>query len=78
MARITLEAAFASRFLGITQPVELCDTSGRVLGRFVPLIDQTQWEPLTPEVSEEELDRRAKSNEKRHTTAELLAHLEKL
>jgi hypothetical protein len=78
MARIALEAAFATKFLNIKQTVELCDASGRVLGKFVPLIDQSEWEPLTPEASEDELDRRAKSSEKRHTIAQVLAHLEKL
>jgi hypothetical protein len=42
------------------------------------VIDMSEWEPLTPEVSEEELDRRERSNEKRYTTAEVLAYLEKL
>src|SRR5947209_4736535 len=51
---------------------------GRTLGCFVPLIDMSQWEPVTPEVSEEELDCREKSKEKCHTTAEVLAYLEKL
>jgi hypothetical protein len=49
-----------------------------VLGRFVPLIDPSEWEPVSPEASEEELDRREKANEKRYTTAEVLAYLEKL
>lgn len=43
---------------------------------FVSPIDLSEWEPLSPDVSEEELDRRAKSTEKRYTTVEILAHLE--
>ena len=78
MAQITLDSTVAGRLLGITQPVELCDPTGRVLGRFVPLIDQSQWEPVSPDVSEEELDRRAKSSERRYSTAEVLTHLENL
>ncbi len=50
----------------------MCDPSGKVLGRFVPLIDLSEWEPVTPEISEEELDRRERSNERRSTTAEVL------
>ena len=78
MTQIILDASVSSKLNDLTQPVELCDPSGRVLGRFVPLIDMTDWEPLSPDVSEEELERRVRSNEKRYTTAEVLAHLENL
>jgi len=37
-----------------------------------------EWEPLSPDITEDELERRAKSTEKRYTTAEVIAHLEKL
>ena len=36
------------------------------------------WEPLSPAATEEELDRREQANEKRFTTAEVIAHLESL
>jgi len=42
------------------------------------LCDFSEWEPLSPDISEEELDHRARSNEKRYTTTEVLAHLENL
>ena len=76
MTRIILDANLASKLNELGQPVELCDPSGQVVGRFVPRIDLSQWEPMTPEVSEEELDRREQANEKRYTTAKVLAHLE--
>jgi acyl-CoA reductase-like NAD-dependent aldehyde dehydrogenase len=41
-------------------------------------VDLSEWEPITPEVSEEELDRREQSNEKRYTTAEVLERLKEL
>jgi hypothetical protein len=78
MTQIFLDAMASSKLTNISQPVELCDPSGRVLGRFTPLIDLSQWEPLSPEINEEELERRANSPEKRYTTAEVIAHLEKL
>ncbi len=78
MTPIILDATVSSKLNTVVLPVDLCDPSGRVLGRFVPLIDPSEWEPLSPDISEEELDRRCKSNEKRYTTAEVLAHLEKL
>lgn len=77
MTQIILDASATSKLHDLTQSVELCDPSGRVLGRFIPLIDMSEWEPISPDISEEELDRRAKSNQKRYTTAEVLARLEK-
>jgi hypothetical protein len=78
MTQIILDASASSKLYHLTHSVELCDPSGRVLGRFVPLIDMSEWEPLSPDISEEELERREQANEKRYTTAEVLAHLEKL
>jgi hypothetical protein len=77
MTRVVIEAALRGKLDGITQPVELCDESGRVLGRFIPVIDMSEWEPLTPEASEEELDRREQSTEW-YTTEEVLAYLRNL
>jgi hypothetical protein len=78
MSRIILDSALCGKLRGLAEPVQLCDDSGRVLGEFIPRIDMSEWEFVGPEVSEEELDRREGSNEKRYTTAEVLAYLEKL
>ncbi len=78
MRRITLDASTSSQFQAVAGTVEVCDPSGRVLGNFVPKIDLSEWEFLTPDISDEELERRRNSNERRYTTAEVLAYLEKL
>jgi hypothetical protein len=78
MTQIILDTSVASKLNALNQPVELCDPSGQVLGRFIPLINLSEWDPISPDITEEELERRAKSNEKRYTTAEVLSHLEKL
>ena len=78
MPQIILDANLSSRLNELGQAVELCDPSGKVIGRFVPIVDMSQWVPASPDVSQEELDRRARSNEKRYSTAEVRAHLEKL
>jgi hypothetical protein len=78
MTQIILDANVCGQLHKLTQHVELCDPSGRVLGEFVPRINMSEWEPVSPAASEEELDRREQSNEKRYTTAEVLAYLEKL
>jgi hypothetical protein len=78
MTQIVVDDVLLSKLHNISRPLELCDKSGRVLGRVFPALDLTQYEPLEPQVSEEELDRREKANEKRYITAEVLTHLEKL
>jgi hypothetical protein len=78
MTQIMLDEAACRKLAQAGQIVEVCDPAGRVVGRFVPLIDLSQWEPVTPEISEEELERRANSNAKRYTTDEVLDYLRKL
>jgi hypothetical protein len=68
MTRIILDPALLGKFEEVTQPAEICDPSGRVLGRFVPVTE--------PQLSEEELQRR--EQEPDYSTGEVLAHLEKL
>ena len=45
MSHITLDAAVANQLNQFTESVELRDPTGRVLGRFIPLIDMNEWEP---------------------------------
>jgi hypothetical protein len=78
MTRITLDADLRSKLLGLTQPLELCDESGRVLARLLPAIDPSSYEGLEPQISREELQRRKQNKGKTYTTAEVLASLEKL
>jgi hypothetical protein len=77
MPKITLDEALSSKLHQLTEDAELCDPSGRVLGYFIPQVDMSEWEPVSPGASEEELERRALSTEW-YTSAEVLAHLEKL
>lgn len=78
MTRITMDAGAASKLQALSEVVELCDPSGRVLGCFLPAANLADWEPISPGVSEEELDRRENSTEKTYTTAEVLDYLKKL
>ena len=77
MTRLLIDANLPAKFHELTEPVELCDPSGKVVGRFEPFFDMVEWEIIGPQVSGEELDRRANSNQKRYSTAEVLAYLEK-
>ena len=67
MTQIVLDAQLARILLELNQTVEVCDPSGRVIGRFVPL----------PDVSEEPPGQEERPAEQPMTT-ELLAHLRDL
>jgi hypothetical protein len=78
MKKITIDSEMAAKLCQLGEVVVLCDPSGNSLGKFIPGFDPSEWEPCEPEISEEELQRRENSSEKRYTTAEVLAYLEKL
>lgn len=77
MTRIIVDETLRSRLHNLSQPLELCDESGRILARLTPVADLSQFEPWEPTFDEEELRRREQST-KWHTTAEVLAHLKRL
>lgn len=78
MNRMTLEPGISNQLSAARDVVELCDPTGKILGSFVPAMDLSEWEPVTDDVTEEELDRREKSTERRYTTKEVLDHLHNL
>ncbi len=73
MSVITLDAATSALFRNRSAEIVVKDESGEVLGRFVP----DAGKPFTPPpLSEDEIRRRLQGP--RHSTAEVLAKLEKL
>ena len=78
MQRIMLDVELLQKLSNLTQPAELCDTTGKVVGKYIPAVDLSRAQPYVPEFSEEELRQQEESNEKTYTTAEVLAYLEKL
>jgi hypothetical protein len=78
MSHITIDAAAAVQLKAATSPVEVRDPSGKVLGRFSPAIDWSEYELVGPDISDEEFERRLNSDEKCYTTAEVLEYLRKL
>lgn len=79
MTQISIDPGTSAKLLTLKAPAVLCDpTTGRVLGRFIPEFDPSEWELVSGGASEEELDRREASNERRFTTVEVLSHLENL
>jgi hypothetical protein len=78
MTQVFVDAALRSKLLNLSKPLELCDEQGKVVALVYPAVDSSLYHPLEPQVSEEELDRRERCNEKRFSTAEVLTRLEKL
>jgi hypothetical protein len=76
MTRVIIDAMVGDKLHDLTETVELCDTSGRVLGRFTPAFNASMYESLEPQISEVELLRREQRGGGR-TLAEIMADLEK-
>lgn len=78
MTRIIVDSTLKERLLGLNLPLELCDDSGQVMAHVTPVAPRVEYDPAEPQVSREELRRRATSNERRYSTSEVLKHLESL
>ncbi len=78
MTRVTLDEILRNKLCNLSDSIELCDESGRVVARVYPAADPSEYESWAPPISDDELRRLEHSDEKRYTTAEVLAHLEKL
>jgi hypothetical protein len=76
MTQIVLDAALRSKLHDLRQPLELCDESGKVLARLVPVPDESDFEQVGPQISDEELERRRQEPD--YSTDEVLAHLQNL
>ncbi len=77
MTRLTVDSTLPGKLATLTEPVELCDEAGRVLGQYFPRLDPAEYD-LEPQISREEIERRKRANEPTYTTAEVLARLENL
>jgi hypothetical protein len=77
MTQITIDATLSTQLQQLGQVAELRDPSGRVVGKFVPLVDWSRWEPAAPEPTEAELDEIETANEWR-SPAEVMARLKSL
>jgi hypothetical protein len=78
MTRVTIDADLKGKLLDLCEPLELCDESGRILATVMPVLDSSDYGPLEPQISREELDRRIRNKGKTYTTEEVLAYLERL
>jgi hypothetical protein len=77
MTKVVVDKSLLEKLHSLTQPLELCDESGCILARVTPVYDPKLYGPLEPTISEEEIQRRIKSD-KWYTTEEVLNHLKNL
>jgi len=78
MTRLRIDADLPAKLLQLSEAADLCDEAGAVVGRFNPVFDPSRWEIIGPELSDEELERRANSRGPWYTTEEVLVHLRKV
>jgi hypothetical protein len=71
MTKIILDTKLRDQLPDLSRPFAVCDETGIVVGRFIPAA-------MEPPISREEIDRRKQNKGQTYTTAEVLAHLEKL
>lgn len=60
MTKVMIEDALVAKLITATEGVAVCNTSGRVLGYFIPAAeyDESQYAGITSPYSDEELERR--------------------
>jgi hypothetical protein len=76
MTQVIVTETLRTMLQDFSKSLELCDESGRVLARVIPVLDPSRYERVEPELSREESERRRQEPD--YSTAEVLAHLEKL
>jgi hypothetical protein len=80
MTRVTIDSNVQRVLLNFTKPLELCDESGLTLGKLIPIkpeLAEGDWIDLTPDVTDEELEREIESGEF-CSTEELIAEIKKM
>ena len=77
MTKFIIDAALRSKLHNLTEPLELCDESGRILGHIFPASDLSEYDLTEPPISEDELQRREQSDEW-YTTEQVLQRLKNL
>ena len=78
MTRVICDAALREKLYNLATPIELCDESGRVLARVLPMLGTPLTGSPEPLISHEELEHRRSQGGKTYTTAQVLAYLKGL
>jgi hypothetical protein len=76
MTRVTVDAQLRSKLLNLSEPLDLCDEAGRLVGFFTPISNVPPPGYTEPPLSNEEWKRRQEGPD--YSIDEVLARLEGL
>jgi hypothetical protein len=76
MTRITVDGVLRGKLLNLSEPLDLCDEAGRVIGVFTPISTSAPPGYSEPPLSEEEWNRRQEGPD--YSIDEVIARLERL
>jgi hypothetical protein len=76
MTRITVDGVLRGKLLNLSEPLDLCDEAGRVIGVFTPIGTGAPPGYSEPPLSEEEWNRRQEGPD--YSIDEVIARLERL
>ncbi len=80
MTRVTVDAQLQQLLLNFSRPLELCDESGSLVGRFIPAMSHIvddDWSDLTPDLTDEELEKEIDSGES-YSTQEIIDEIKRM
>lgn len=60
MVRVTISEGIQATLLTGSDPLELCDAGGRVVGHFIPVADPARYRGVSSPTPAAELDRRSR------------------
>jgi hypothetical protein len=75
MTKVLIDTVMFDKLHRLAEPLELCDSAGKVLARVLPSQDAQDFEPAGPQVSDDELLRRSKTAAKGRSTEDVLKRL---
>ena len=81
MTRVMVDAQVRKVLLNFTKPLDLCDESGSILGKLIPTkpdMAEDDWIDLTPDETDEEIQRAIDSGEETYSTQELIDQIKKM
>jgi hypothetical protein len=84
MKRIIADAELRKKLMYFTTPIEFCDETGQVIARLTPSTpwndpdNWTNWKEVTPDASDEELQRRFNSDAPSYSTQELIDQIKRV
>jgi hypothetical protein len=81
MTRVMVDAEMRKKLLGCTTLLELCDESGDVVAKLIPCvreIDPNEWIDLTPDLTDEELEKEIESGDEGYSTQEIIDEIKRI